>query len=79
METVDMRKALHQYIDERDDKLIKMMYAMANAYNEEDDYEFTEEEIKEFDEIREKRLKGESKLYSWEEEKAIILQKQPVK
>jgi hypothetical protein len=44
------------------------------------DYEFTEEDIKILDERREKRLKGESLLLSWEEAKKIITQKsKPVK
>jgi len=61
METTDLRKELHQYIDESDDKLVRMLYAMIKAYNEHgDEYEFTEEEIKEFDEIKE--------AYNWYEE-----------
>jgi hypothetical protein len=36
---------------------------------------FTEEGIKEFDERREKRLRGETKTYSWEEAKEIITKK----
>ena len=65
METVDMRKALHHYIDESDDRFIRMMYALANAYSEEDDYEFSEEEIKQFEkdekngyEVRPKHIHG---------------------
>jgi hypothetical protein len=50
------------------------MYAVAKEYNEEDDfeYEFSEEEIKLFEERRNKRLKGESKTYSWQEAKNMI-------
>ncbi len=33
---------------------------------------FTAEDIKEFDERREKRLSGETRTYSWEEAKDII-------
>jgi hypothetical protein len=57
-----------------------MMYAMVKAYNgEEGDYEFTEEEIKEFEERREKWLRSESKAYTWEEAKEMILKRQPLK
>jgi len=74
MESGDIRQKLHQYIDTGDEKLLKLMYAVAREYNEEDDfeYEFTEEEIKMFDERRAKHLSGESKSYSWEEAKDII-------
>ena len=50
------------------------MYALAKEYNDEDDfeYEFTEDDIKAFDERRAKRLSGESKTYNWQEAKEII-------
>lgn len=62
MQTANVRQRLHQYVDECDDKLIKMMYAIAEEYNGEDDdgyEEFTkEEDTKEFDERRELLLRG---------------------
>jgi hypothetical protein len=53
------------------------MYAIAKEYNDDDDveYEFTEEDIKDFDERRENRLSGKSKVYSWQESKTIITAK----
>ncbi|HEX2631023.1 MAG TPA: hypothetical protein VHM26_18530 [Chitinophagaceae bacterium] len=74
MEVTSIRQKLHQYIDKGDDKLIKLMYAVAKEYNDEDDfeYEFSDEEIKHFEERRNKRLSGESKTYNWEEAKKII-------
>jgi hypothetical protein len=74
MQTTQIRQKLHQYIDNSDEKLLKLMFALAKEYNEDDDYdyEFTAEDIKEFDERREKRLRGESSTYSWEEAKDII-------
>ena len=88
METVDMRKALHQYIDEGDDRLVKMVYELVKEYHHED-YRITEDEINEFEESREKQLeykrrrlimeereqhlKGEGKTYTWEEVKQSIL------
>jgi hypothetical protein len=79
METWDMRKELHQYIDEGDDRLIRMVYAMIKEYDKDDEYEFTDEEIKQFEERRERWLRGESKAYTWEEIKERILKKQPLK
>lgn len=74
MQTTSIRQKLHQYVDKSDDKLLKLMYAIAKEYNEDDDfeYEFTAEEIKVFDERSERRLSGESKTYSWQEAKDMI-------
>lgn len=74
METVNIRQKLHQYIDKGDDKLLKLMYAVAKEYNEDDDfeYQFTDEEIKLFEERTARRLSGESKTYNWNDAKAII-------
>lgn len=74
METARLRQKLHQYIDTGDDKLLKLMYALAKEYNEEDDfnYGFTEDDIKEFDRRTHSRLNGESKAYSWPAAKEII-------
>ena len=73
MEHPNIRRELHQYIDTGDDKLLKMMYAVAKEYNEDDyPYSFSTEELAVFEERRSKRLSGENKTYSWEEAKAII-------
>jgi hypothetical protein len=74
MESGNIREKLHQYIDQGDDKLLKLMYAVAKEYNEDDDfeYQFTEEEIKLFEDRSGKRLSGESKTYSWKDAKEII-------
>ena len=73
METTTIRQKLHDYIDTSDEKLIKMMFAMAKEYNEDDelDYDFTED-IKILDERRQKRLSGESSTHAWEEVKRGI-------
>ena len=68
-----MRKELHHYIDEGDDRLIRMLYAMVKEYDKDEDYEFTQEEIKQFEERRERWLRGEGKTYTWEEVKQSIL------
>lgn len=74
MEPSSLRQKLHQYIDKGDEKLLKLMYAVAREYNEEDDfeYQFTEEEIKLFEERSAKRHSGESKTYNWKDAKEII-------
>ncbi len=74
MQPANIRQKLHQYVDKGDEKLLKLMYAVAKEYTGEDDfeYEFNDEEIKFFEDRRGKRLSGESKTYSWEEAKNII-------
>lgn len=79
MQTVDIREKLHQYIDDGDERLLKLMFALAKEYNDDDvDYILTEEDIKAFDERREKRLKGESKTFGWQEAKEMITRKKPI-
>jgi hypothetical protein len=77
MEVTNIRKKLQQYIDKGDEKLLKLMYAVAKEYSEDDDfeYDFTEEEIRVFEERRAKRLSGESKTYRWEDAKDIFIGK----
>ncbi|MBS1533267.1 MAG: hypothetical protein JSU01_23410 [Bacteroidetes bacterium] len=78
MQTVDIRQKLHQYIDDGDEKLLKMMFALAKEYNDDEmDYIFTDEDIKEFDRRKEKRLTGESKTFGWQEAKNMIIQRKP--
>ena len=74
MQTASIRQKLHQYVDNSDEKLLKMMLAMAQEYNEDDglEYEFTAEDIKLLDERRQKRLNGESSVHSWDEVKSAI-------
>jgi hypothetical protein len=68
MQVLSIRERLHQYVDKSDEKLIKLLYALAKEYNDDDDfeYEFTAEDIQLFDERRKKRLLGESNTYSWQ-------------
>ena len=70
----NIREKLHDYVDKGDPKLLKLMYAMAREYNDEDDieYEFTDEEIRVFEQRKDKRISGESKSFSWDEAKRII-------
>lgn len=74
MQSANIRQKLHEYIDRGDEKLLKLMYAIAKEYNEDDDfeYEFSAEDIKRFEQRRISRLSGESKTYSWQEAKDII-------
>lgn len=75
MTTSGIKEILHQYIDESDDRLLKLLYAVAKEYNEDDEYIFTEEDIKEFDNRRQKRLNSESQTFSWNEARNMITKK----
>lgn len=77
MESANIRQKLHQYVDKGDEKLLKIMYAVAKEYTGEDDFEyaFSEQEIQLFEERRARRLSGESKVYSWSEAKEMITDK----
>jgi len=44
--------------------------------NDDFNFEITEEDIKELDERRRKRLNGENKTYTWEEAKAMLIKNQ---
>ncbi|MDI9365354.1 MAG: hypothetical protein QM541_10415 [Flavobacterium sp.] len=70
MNTLLLKEKLHQYIDDSDDKLLKIMYAIAKEYNEDDSIE--DADVILLDARKEKRLSGESKLYSWAEAKRNI-------
>ena len=74
MSASEMRERLHKYVDSSDEKLLKLMYAVAKEYNDEssDDYIFSEEELKEFELRRQNRLNGTAKTYTWDEAKSII-------
>lgn len=74
MENAVIKEELRKYIDIGDEKLLKLMYALAKEYTEmEDEYELTNDQIEELDRIREMRISGESKGYSWSEAKKIIV------
>jgi hypothetical protein len=76
METSVIKHKLHQYIDESDDQLLKLMYALAREYRGEIEgdvsYEISREEILKYEERQKKRVSGASKTYNWQAAKAII-------
>lgn len=76
MNAANIRTKLHNYVDNGDENLLKLMLAVAKEYSSIDsEYTFTKEELALFEERRQKRLSGKSKGYSWEEAKAMITRK----
>lgn len=70
--TIDLREKVLEYISSADDRLLRMIYALAKSYQIEDNLEKTtvpESIYQEIDEEREKHLNGENESYSWEEVK----------
>ncbi len=81
MGTISIREHLHDYVEKGDEKLLRLLYALAKEYNDDDEFEFelSEEDIKMFDERRTKRLSGESKTYNWQQAKEIVIGKRNMK
>jgi putative addiction module component (TIGR02574 family) len=70
MATLDLRDTVKEYINKADVRLLKMIKALAESYqNDEQELSLSEEQYKMIDKRREAHLKGESKSYTWEEVK----------
>lgn len=67
-----MRQQLHQYVDQGDEKLLKLLFALANAYHSDRDFEFTSDDIQHFEERSASRLREESKTYTIKEARDTI-------
>lgn len=75
METNVIKEKLHQFVDNGDDKLLNMLYAVANEYSKEEEFVFTSADIEAFEKRRNSRLNGESATFSWQEAKKRITAK----
>lgn len=74
MNSILIKEKLHTYIDQGDDKLLKLLFALAKEYVDDDDnYEFDDEELKLLEQRHNDRLSGKSKTHSWEDAKQAIL------
>ncbi len=67
-----IKEKLHQYVELGDERLLKIMLAVANEYTEDDAIDFTEADIKEFERRTQERKKGNSVSRSWEVAKQMI-------
>ncbi|MHA7864960.1 hypothetical protein [Flagellimonas marinaquae] len=70
MATIDLRKTVKEYVDAADIRLLKMIKALAESYQK-DEQELTldEEQYQMIGMRREAHLKGESKSHTWEQVK----------
>lgn len=70
MVTMDLRNTVREYINTADLRLLKMMKALAESYQkDEQEVALTEEQYQIIDRRREGHLKGESKSFTWEQVK----------
>ncbi len=76
MSTAEIKQKLQQYIETGDEKLLKLMYAIAREYNDDEkEYELNDAEMQMLEERWENYKSGKSKSHTWEEAKAIITSK----
>ena len=70
MATIDLRNTVKEYVKNADVRLLKLMKAVAESYqNDEQETTLTEHQYQLIDKRREAHLKGDSKSYSWEQVK----------
>lgn len=70
MATIDLRNTVKEYINTADLRLLKMMKALAESYQkDEQEVTLTEEQYQIIDRRREAHLRGESKSFTWEQVK----------
>ena len=71
MATPDLRNTVKAYINKADIRLLKMIKALAESYQSDEQETFTlsEEQYQIMDKRREAHLKGESKSFTWEQVK----------
>ena len=70
MATLDLRSTVKEYIKTADIRLLKMIKALAETYqNDEQELTLSEEQYQIIDKRREAHLKGESNSFTWEQVK----------
>lgn len=70
MATLDLRSTVKEYVNTADIRLLKMIKALAESYqNDEEELTLSEEQYQLIDKRREAHLKGESKSFTWEQVK----------
>ncbi|GEO11730.1 hypothetical protein [Segetibacter aerophilus] len=67
-----IKEKLQEYINTGDDKLLKLLYAVAKEYTHNED-ELRDDQIAELDMRRERSFSGASKGYNWTEAKKLII------
>ncbi|WP_379968122.1 addiction module family protein [Epilithonimonas sp. UC225_85] len=79
--TVEIRKRIHDYIDDADERILRIFNAIIDAEEEDSELEPSEyPQVPDYvyeriEEERKKYLNGELKTSSWEEVKARLMEK----
>lgn len=68
MNTAEIKALLHEKIEQGDERLIKIIFAVVQEYNV-DDHDDRRKSL--IEEERAKYLRGEGKSYTWDEIKTI--------
>jgi len=70
MATIDLRNIVKEYINTADVRLLKMMKALAESYQtDEQELNLTKEQYELIDKRRQAHLNGESQSFTWEQVK----------
>ena len=71
MTILDLKKSVLTYIDNADERLLKLIQALAESYQKDaqEDFILSKEQYEMIDRRREAHLKGESKSFTWEQVK----------
>jgi len=73
MTTVGIRKKLHEYIADADDKKVKGMYLLLeDEIAKKKDFNCTPKHLEILEEEKRNHLNGATKSYNWEDAKEII-------
>ena len=70
MSTIELRDTVKDYVNIADVKLLKLMKALAETYqNDKSEIALTDEQYKLIDKRRKAHLEGKSKSFTWEKTK----------
>lgn len=72
MVTLDLRNSVLEHIKNADDRLLKMIKAIAETYQNEENPTLSQEQYEELDKRRSLHQNGKSKSYNWEEIKDSV-------
>ncbi|AGC77822.1 putative addiction module component [Nonlabens dokdonensis] len=72
MTTLDLKNSVLEYVNNADDRLLKMIKAIAETYQSEEDFTLSKKQYEILDQRRTLHESGKSKSYSWQEIKTSI-------
>lgn len=72
MTTLDLKNSVLEYVNNADDRLLKMIKAIAETYQSEEDFTLSKKQYEILDQRRALHESGKSKSYSWQEIKTSI-------